>query len=98
MKKRLKKEVIPVCLSWTYGIEITKLEDDIVNLKKLGCTHIDIESFDSCGGSSIEITALKERLETDQEYKTRIKKESHDNEIRVAREKDEFKRLKEKYG
>lgn len=60
---------------WTYGVTITQIREDLDALEKLGVTSIDMDTMDNYGSISISIEAISNRLETDEEYFERKKKE-----------------------
>ena len=97
--KKIKKQFeVDYQLDWTWGIEITKLREDLDALEKLGATHVDIESYERYGCSYIEIGAKCERFETDQEFERRINGiKMREQEIK-NRELAELEKLKIKYG
>ena len=97
MEKLKKQFKVDYCLEWTYGIEITKLREDLDALEKLGATHVDIDSYESYGCSYIEIEAKCERFETDKEFETRLNEIKMREEITKTRELAEFEKLKLKY-
>ena len=74
MKKQLVKIRINYSFDWTYGVEISKLKEDINELEKLGANYIYIESYNDYdnNNSYVSITAFNQRLETDEEFKFRI--------------------------
>lgn len=60
-------------LGWLYGMEISQIEYDLDELKKLGATHILIEPFEN--DMHADVSIIPYRFETDDEYNNRIKKE-----------------------
>jgi hypothetical protein len=77
MEKQIRNFEIDYKLNWTYGVEISKIKNDIEKLEKLGATHIDIEmNGNNVDELYIEVKASVNRLETDDEYNLRIKKEN----------------------
>ena len=96
---KLKKQFkVDYSLEWTYGIEITKLREDLDALEKLGATHVDIDSYESYGCSYVEIEAKCERFETDQEFENRTNEIKRQEQITKDRELAELEKLKLKYG
>lgn len=83
--------------NWTYGVELSKIKEDINELEKLGVTDIEIESVDDYDGSSVNIQAFIDRLETDEECGLRINKEKIRKEEIEKRELEQFEKLKLKY-
>lgn len=98
MKKQIRRFKVPFNFDWTYGVEIKKLREDLDQLEKLGVTTIEIEAEESYGSSSVTIEAFVNRLETDEELKSRINEENRREEEQKSRELQELERLKTKYG
>ncbi len=98
MEKLKKQFKVDYSLEWTYGVEITKLREDLDALEKLGATHVNIDSYESYGCSYIEIEAKCERFETDQEFENRISEIKRREQVKKNRELAEFEKLKLKYG
>lgn len=97
MKKQKIKVKIPFLFEWTYGIDISKIKEDLRTLENLGATIIEIESEDSYGSSSVIIEAFCRRIETDEEYLQRIEKhKKHKDEIKRI-ELEQLEKLKAKY-
>jgi hypothetical protein len=97
-EKQLRKFEVNYSVNWTYGIEISKLKEDINELEKLGANYIDIEAYDDYGNAYVSITAFNQRLETDEEFSFRIAETNKRNEEIKRRELEQLERLKEKYG
>jgi len=98
MEKKVLRKNIDFYFSWTYGVSIGKLREDLDELEKLGADEVIIE-LDSYGGSnSISIEAFGERLETDEECKLRIDRENKCEEQIKNEELAELERLKLKYN
>ena len=98
MKKEVRNFKINYDLPWTYGIEISKLRVDLDAVEKLGATHIEIEHGVSYDSSYVEIYAIAQRIETDDEFNTRVLElNSRQDEIK-RRELQELEKLKAKYG
>lgn len=98
MQKEVRNFKIDYSLDWTYRIEISKLRADLDAVEKLGATHIEIEHDVSHDSSYIEIDAIAQRLETDEEYNTRVAELNNRQEEIKRRELQELERLKAKYG
>jgi hypothetical protein len=97
-QKQLKQIKLNQYLDWSYGVSIQKMKQDLHMLENIGATHISIALVDDFGGGeSISIEPIMERLETDEEFKERVKL----NKIRIEeakkRELDLFNKLKAKY-
>lgn len=89
---------IPYSLDWTYGIEISKLREDLDAVEKLGATHIEIEHGAIYDCSYVEIDAIARRMETDEEFQERVRQINQRQEEQKRREVQELERLKSKYG
>jgi len=84
-------------LDWTYGIDIKKLREDLDAIEKLGATHVEIEPYESYGSAGVEIQAVADRLETDEEYKARIDAKVKRDEDTKRYELAQLEALKLKY-
>ena len=73
MEKQIRKFKVNFDFDWTYGVQIKKLKEDLETLEKLGVTEIEIEAEDNWGSPSVTIEAFAERLETDEEFKERLR-------------------------
>ena len=98
MKKQVRRFKVDFDFNWTYGVEIKKLKEDLDTLEKLGVKEIEIEAEDSYGSASVTIEAFMNRIETDEECKSRIDKENQRQEDIKRRELAELEKLKSKYG
>jgi len=99
MNKQIRSFKIDHELEWTYGVEIKKIKEDLIELEKLGATHINIEAESGYEGSCfVSIEVFTERLETDSEFESRINKEKRMRDEMEQRERAEWQKLKEKYG
>ena len=96
-RKEIKVK-IDYALSWTGGIEIKQLREDLDAIEKLGATHVDIEYGESYGSAYLDISAFCTRIETDEELKIRIDKANKFNEELQRREIEQLNKLKLKYG
>lgn len=85
-------------LDWIYGIEISKLKEDLDAVEKLGATHIRIEHGISYDCSYVEIDAISRRMETDEEFEERVRQINQRQEEQKRREIQELERIKSKYG
>lgn len=95
--KKIQRFEIPFEFDWCYGISIEQLEKDIKALKELGVTEIDMYAAETYGTPYLEITAISERMETDQEYQERIAKEQQKQADQKAWELEQLRKLKAKY-
>jgi hypothetical protein len=98
MEKQEQDFKINYSLDWTYGIEISKLREDLDAVEKLGATHINIEHGVSYDCSYVEIDAIARRMETDEEFNERVRQINQRKEEQKRRELQELERLKSKYG
>lgn len=71
MEKIIIDSILNYCLNWEYGIEISKLKNDIEEIEKLGATHVNIDSAIIYDDSYVIIDPICRRLETDEEFETR---------------------------
>jgi hypothetical protein len=85
---------VPYTVEWSYGIEISKIRQDLDAIEKLGGTHIDIHSSDSYP----EYDAFYRRIETDDEFNARKADFDRKKEELKIKELRELERLKNKYG
>ena len=97
MEKQVRKFKVYFDFSWTCGVEIKKLKEDLDTLEKMGVTEIEIEAEDNWGCPSVTIEAYINRLETDEECKTRTDKENQRQEEIKRRELEQLEKLKSKY-
>lgn len=97
MEKQIRRFKVNFDFDWTYGVEIKKLKEDLETLEKLGVTEIEIEAEDNWGSPSVTIEAFAERLETDDEFKERIRMKEQTKKSFEQMELEEYKRLKAKY-
>lgn len=98
MEKQARRFKVDFNFDWTYGVEIKKLKEDLDTLEKLGVTEIEIEAVENYGRASVSIEAFIMRIETDEEYESRINKGKQRQEDIKRRELDLLEKLKSKYG
>jgi hypothetical protein len=98
MEKITKRIKLEYPLNWMYGIEISKIREDLDELEQIGATHIEIESYESYGSAFTTIEAVCERIETDEECAKRLLEHEYKKDEIRQRELVEFERLKSKYG
>lgn len=96
-EKLTVKTEVPFKLDWS-EIEIKDMKKDLDTLEKFGATEIEIRIEDQYGYTELVIRAYTNRLETDQEYATRINTRNVCNEMIRLRELAELERLKLKYN
>lgn len=84
-KKQIREFKVPYDLSnWLHGVSIESLQYDLDRLKELGATTVDIKLDSNWEDNFVKIEAFSRRLETDEEYKSRISEER----MRRAKEKN----------
>ncbi len=98
MKKKIKREIIPFDFDWTYGIEISKLKEDLNTIEALGATTIEIEPYDNYGSACVKIQAFFEREETDEECRWRVKEVEIEKERQKQYDLMQLERIKAKYN
>ncbi len=72
MKKEKRRFEVDFNFEWTYGVEISKIRNDLDQLEKLGATEIEIETEQEWDFASISIKAFYNRIETDDEFNARV--------------------------
>lgn len=85
-------------LEWKYGVDISVIKKDIEELEKIGATMVIIDAENQYGECIVEIKAISERMETDDELKRRIFEQNKRDEAIKKRELEQFERIKLKYG
>ena len=80
---------------FTGNVEIRDLEDYLEVIRKNKFTHLDIY-YDE-GYEGVDLMPYYDRLETDEEYATRMKNDAYFEETVRITELKELERLKEKY-
>jgi len=98
MEKITRNFEVKYLLEWKYGVEISQIKKDIEELEKLGATRVEIDIEYECGDSYIEIKAISNRLETDDEYQQRIDEQNKRQEYMKRIELEQLEKLKSKYG
>ena len=73
MEKEIRDFKITYTLDWTYGVDISKLKQDLVELEKLGATHVEIDPYTEYDCAYVTICAISRREETDEEALERIR-------------------------
>lgn len=97
-EKQIREFEINYPLDWTYEVKVSKLREDLDALERLGVTRVDIEAYIDYDYAHIDIKAISERMETDEEFSQRIETERREEEkIRIL-ELDQLEKLKLKYG
>ena len=98
MKKLKRSFKVNYTLNWSYGIEISKIREDLDAIEKLGATHVEIEASVQYDSATLEIEAISDRFETDEEYNVRIEEMKRRKSSLKQQELNELNRLKSKYG
>ena len=92
---KIKIEVtVDYVFDWSYDTEISQIRKDLDAFEELGATHIEIYSAEY---SRLNMNSKYTRLETDEEFITRIDKYKSQEEIQRVKDLDQLKKLKEKY-
>lgn len=97
MKKQVRIFEVKFDFEWGYGVEISKIREDLDVLEKLGATHVDIEADVSDGCAYVLFDGYVNREETDEEYLKRTTEELDRENRTKQRDLAELKRLKDKY-
>ena len=97
MEKQIREFEVNYRPNWLGGVEISKIKADIEELEKLGATHVEIYTASSYGDTYIEIIAIANRLETDEECQLRIKEEEERMEHIKQLDLKQLEKLKAKY-
>jgi len=98
MEKEVRRFETNYSLDWQYGVEISKLKEDLEALEKLGATHVEIDPYTEYDSAYVKIEAYCERIETDEEFEQRKKQvEARQEQIR-QRDLKQLAELKAKYG
>ena len=98
MEKVVRRFKVDYPLDWEDGVEISKLRADLDAIEALGATHVEIESGISYDCAYVTIGAISERLETKEEYSTRIEAEKQWKSEIKKRDLEQLEKLKLKYG
>ena len=97
MEKQVRRFKVKFDFEWKYGVEISKLREDLDALEKLGATHVDIDAYVSYDCAYMSFGGYVDREETDEEYLDRTNKnKARENSVK-GRELEQLKKLKEKY-
>lgn len=97
MKKEIKKFEINYNFSWLEDVKIEDIKKDLHELEKIGATHLRIQSRTEYDSSYVEINAIVERIETDDEFNVRVSVENIRQEEIKKRELAQLEKLKVKY-
>ena len=98
MQKQVIRVRVDYPLSWTFGVEIKQLREDLDTIEKLGATHVEISHGIDYDCSYVDVEAYVDRIETDEEFNVRVEKENKMLNEKQRKELEEFERLKLKYG
>ena len=98
MEKEIRVFKVDYPLDWEDSVEISKIRADLDAIEALGATHVEIECITKYDCDYIIIKPISERLETDEEFKARVKEvEQRQSEIKRL-ELEQLEKLKLKYG
>lgn len=95
-----KKIVSKIYNSYVSGYSISSLQEEEGVALRNGWTNIRVDKHEEWGYSdtpSVYVVLMGDRLETDQEYESRLAQEAQQKEFWERREKEEFERLKKKF-
>lgn len=84
-------------LDWCFGVEISKIREDLDAIEKLGATHVDIEACMEWDMTYVTLQVIDRRIETDSERDERMANELSRHNQQRDRELEQLKNLKEKY-
>ena len=84
---------IDVYLYWCTEVSIEDIRHDLDMLEEKGATHIEMET----SGGHIGISAIKRRIETNEEYQQRLSEMNSREESIKKRELRQLANLKNKY-
>lgn len=90
------KKVVPVNYNlhdWKYHVTISKIREDLDEIEKLGATHVVIQEWDD----TVHIEPFQERLETDEEYASRLALEERVAQEQERNQRAYYEKLKAKY-
>ena len=96
-RKRFVQKELDYDLDWDYSVSIEHIKKDIVELEKLGATHVMIDSRRSYDDTFTDFKAVTNRLETDEEVLERENQEKRMKENLEAKERELYEQLKKKY-
>ena len=97
MEKQIREFEVNYRLDWLDRVKISKIKADIEELEKRGATHVDIDIEYSYGDTYVEIIAITNRLETDEECQLRTEEEEERMERIKQLELKQLEKLKAKY-
>lgn len=96
-EKQIRNFEVPFYFDWEYAVSIDQIREDLNELEKLGVTNIDIETYDDYGDTSISITAISKREETDLEQQERLNNLKAQQKRQEKYELEQLKKLQDKY-
>jgi hypothetical protein len=99
MEKQIIEEKVDYYINWLGKHSLSKLEEDLNLLKQFGCTHIDFKVDRNWADDELELSVIpiKQRLETDLEYKRRLDRENDHTSRMEKLERAQLAFLKAKY-
>jgi len=83
--------------TWSQGVAISEIRADLDAVEALGATHIMIEHEVRYEASHLEIVAMCERIETDEEYDKGLQFQERIYQLNKQRDLDLLAKLKNKY-
>lgn len=97
MEKIRRQFKVDYSLDWEFEVEISKIRKDLDEIEKLGATHVLIEAnvFYDC--AQIEIEAVSDRFETEEECRERIAKNKEIEHDIIRKEMEQLYFLQQKY-
>lgn len=97
-ERKMIEELIPYNFQWEGSNIIEQIEKDIQAVKEMGADEIQVRAEESYGCAYLLINAVKNRPETDEEYQNRIDAYVKQKAESEEKERQEFKRLWDKFG
>ena len=94
MEKQVRKCEVKFYFHWEYGVEISKIREDLDTLEKLGATHVQAEAYESYDCIYMSFGGYANREETDQEFKNRINELRRLEQVTKDRELEQLRQLK----
>lgn len=98
MEKQIRNFEVNYSLNWEYGVEISKLKQDLEELEKLGATHVEITPYLDYDCPFVKIEPYAQRIETDDEFNCRIVIQKRREDEQKRRDLEQIEKLKSKYG
>lgn len=96
-EKEVRRFDIPFKFDWLFGVEIKEIRKNLDELEKLGANEIYVAAESSYNDPYLVIKAYANRMETDDEFKSRIDRKKSDERANENYERNLMQKLKEKY-